>query len=325
MRRIDPGIDHRDRNPVAGREAMRLGEIELLGRILIGVRGRRRIFRQPVEIIRLSARDLRFARERADHRPHLFDVADAPAVQRASGEANAVAVDGHHREIGGNAVARLGRHGGRDIDQHLVGEAQLAGRRLVEPVAQRTQRAPARSGRSRTQRSWRRGRLEDRAERRRGRRVVSTRVNEQFIRDHPADDGHHCAANNVPDDIAVGVGARIIRPTRAGIVSASARRTADVGKALRMRCIRHDGCDHDDGQQHPDERRPDHFPIVLPTRRLKHLSGRNGVTFRQRCGENNLTWHRPGDAGAASRQQRKNDYLVGSPTTCAANHQTRLR
>ena len=39
MRGIDAGIDHRDQHAVAGREPMRLGEIELLRRILVAVGG----------------------------------------------------------------------------------------------------------------------------------------------------------------------------------------------------------------------------------------------------------------------------------------------
>jgi hypothetical protein len=57
--RIDLGIDHRDENLVAAREAMRLGQLQFLRRILSAVDGLLLVLRQREEVIGLEARDQR--------------------------------------------------------------------------------------------------------------------------------------------------------------------------------------------------------------------------------------------------------------------------
>jgi hypothetical protein len=56
---IDLGIDHRDENFVAAGEAMRLGQLEFLRRILSAIDGLLLVLRQPEDVTGLEARDQR--------------------------------------------------------------------------------------------------------------------------------------------------------------------------------------------------------------------------------------------------------------------------
>ena len=94
---IDPGIDHRDKYPAAGRQAVGLDELDLLRRVLIRIPRRGRILRQRVEIVRLRPRDRPFADQPANHRCDRGGAAKTPSMQGAPGQANADGFDARHR------------------------------------------------------------------------------------------------------------------------------------------------------------------------------------------------------------------------------------
>ena len=216
MRSIDLGIDHRDQDAVALCQAMRLGQIELLRRILIAVQRCRLFLRQRIEIIRLHTRDQTLGADIADHVLHRTAAIEAPAMQSAPGEAECRGLHARHGVTRRNRFERLLRRGRRHVENDFGRkEARLADRRQVAGGPQRLH-AVAAFGRclGRSLGRWRRqiARKLDLRERdlvsrqlgqrrRAGRRTGRRRIREQVGRDEPSDEGRNDAAEDVPADV----------------------------------------------------------------------------------------------------------------------------
>ena len=127
MRSVDAGIDHRHQHAVAGRELVRLREVEPLRRILVGIHLRDLLLRQREQVVRLRAGDLRLARHAADH------VAARWCRRRSASE---TAVRPVRRKVcvsmrviawrAGDRIELGLRHARRDVEDHLVGHDRRA-------------------------------------------------------------------------------------------------------------------------------------------------------------------------------------------------------
>src|SRR5258708_4907395 len=115
---------------------MRPGKIELFRYILVAICRRQVTLLQRIDVVRLRACDLTFARHAADHGCDGAATVQTPAMQRAPGQPEASCFEPRHVVPRSDRIERLGRHSCGDIEYDLVRhEARLAGGRKLEPAA----------------------------------------------------------------------------------------------------------------------------------------------------------------------------------------------
>ncbi len=136
---IDLGVDYRDEDLVAIRQAMCIEEFELFRGILSAVDRLLLVLRQGENVIGLEARDLRLGD--ADVPAHLRyrgAIVDAPDVQRSPGETNEAGLQSRHAVTRSNLVEHLRRYACGNIEnESIILEARHARRRQVAGAAQR--------------------------------------------------------------------------------------------------------------------------------------------------------------------------------------------
>jgi hypothetical protein len=128
---IDLGINDRDPDTLAARQPMRIGQMQLLRRILLRIRLGLRTLRQNKEIDWLAACDCRMNRNIVEHSRHGNVAVYAPDVRRPSGQIKANSLLARHVVLPSNGFENIGGGFGFQHDPVLI-KACLAGGRLVK-------------------------------------------------------------------------------------------------------------------------------------------------------------------------------------------------
>ena len=144
---VDLGIDDRDQNLAAARQAMRVEQLELLRGVLGAVDGLLLVLGEDIEVVRLCAGDHqpidRVGAYIRDHVRHRGTAVDTPAVERPAGETQGAGFYLRHRMAPAKIIENLPGHAQRDVeDEFGRNETRLADRRQITAGAQRLNLGP---------------------------------------------------------------------------------------------------------------------------------------------------------------------------------------